>query len=76
MAVQERPGQRMPTLLDGRRARAEQGLARGNLGRAREGEGPEVRRRDRLLVCAVCQALASRIHLASLIFSFLILKQG
>ena len=74
MAVQERPGQRMPTLLDGRRARAEQGLARGNLGRAREGEGPEVRRRDRLLVCAVCQA--SRIHLASLIFSFLILKQG
>lgn len=76
MAVQERPGQRMPTLLDGRGARAEQGLALGNLGRAREGKGPEVRRRDRLLVCAVCQTVASRIHLASLIFSFLILKQG
>ena len=31
--------------------------------------------RDCLLVCAVCQAVASGIHLASLIFSFLIVKQ-
>ena len=65
----------MPTLLDGRGARAEQGLACGNLGRACEGKGPGIRQRDRLLVCAVCQAVASGIHLASLIFSLLILKQ-
>ena len=33
----------MPTLLDGRGARAEQGLACGNLGCAREGKGPGIR---------------------------------
>lgn len=65
----------MPILLDGRGARAEQGLACGNLGRVCEGKGPGIRQQDRLLACAVCQAVASGIHLASLIFSFLILKQ-